>query len=235
MSDDPTDTMPAEIYWSGKEVPMDVDLFDGGYSLISYAGANQRNWLQTDQPLIQNSKIKDIIKEQMRMNGALKVKALGDAVQEAFGNAKVSIDKVHENIFDMVRDNGYALYKGDEHLQDRPDSLIMALEIDSITELDNEMIMISGTEMSIRNWFGSISGGNGSQDLSVECFDVEKIYQILGKLGSLYNRGKAKSVISELDIAGLKLPDGGRVRFSMENISPKDARNLDELFADIIK
>ena len=36
-----------------------------------------------------------------------------------------------------------------------------------------------------------------------------------------------------MEISDLKLPDGGRIRFDMSDISPKDVKNLDELLADI--
>ena len=63
MSDDPTDAMPAEIYWADKEIPMGVDIFNGDYSLISYEGAKSRDWLGSVRPVVANAKIKEVIKK----------------------------------------------------------------------------------------------------------------------------------------------------------------------------
>ena len=236
MSDDPTDAMPAEIYWAEKEVSINVDLFNGKYSLITYEGAKKRDWLGTVRPVIPNSKIKEIITKLLRVNGALKVEDIDSAVIEKLGeNATAEI--IHNNICDMVRNEGYGLYYGNVKQQEMPDNLIMSLQMYTITNLDTELIMISPAEMSIRNWFGGTKppGGNGGgvTDPRIEVGNAEVIFGLLGRLGSMYNRGKAKSTISSLDISDLLLADGGRIRFSMDEISPKDVKNIDELLLDI--
>ena len=231
MSDDPTDAMPAEIYWAEKEIPMGVDLFNGGYSLISYEGAKNRDWLITVRPIAPNSKIKEVITKLLRANGALKVKDIDEAVQGALGD-NVPTDTIHENICDMVRNEGYALYYGDVGQKERPQDLIMALEVCSLTSLDGELVMISKAEMSVRGWFGVNEPGSTYSGIIVN--NAELVFGLLGRLGSMYNRGKAKSTISNLDVADLKLADGGRIRFAMDEISPKDVKNLDELLADIV-
>ena len=55
------------------------------------------------------------------------------------------------------------------------------------------------------------------------------ILPLLRRLGSLYNRG-GKSSIDLLDIIDLALPDGGRLRLSLEKLSPADMKTLAELF-----
>ncbi len=236
MSNDPTDAMPAEIYWGEKEIPMGVDLLDGGYSLISYEGAKVRDWLGMVRPPVHNIKIKEFITKLLRANGALKVKDIDVAIQNEFGD-NVPVETVHENISDMVRNDGYALYYGDARQKELPDQIFMALEVCSMTTLDVELVMISKSEMGVRGWLGGHGGNPGgggvSQLKKPESYDVEKIFALLGKLGSMYNRGKAKSTISSLEISELKLSDGGRIRFDMTDVSPKDVINLDELLADI--
>ena len=75
--------------------------------------------------------------------------------------------------------------------------------------------------------------GGGQVTTRVECYDPKKIFALLGKLGSMYNRGKAKSTITTMELSELKLADGGRFRFEMTGISAKDVKNTDELLADI--
>ncbi len=230
MSDDPTDANPAEIYWAEKEIPMGIDLFNGDYKLISYEGAKTRGWLLPIRGPVPNTKIKELIRKLLHANGALKVKDIDVAVQSEF-NA-VTIDTIHDNICDMVRSEGYALYHGDVRQKEKPDFLIMALEISTIASLDGDLVMISKAEMSLRGWFGE-PGGGGQGSTRVECYDPKKIFALLGKLGSMYTRGKAKSTITTMELSELKLSDGGRFRFEMAGISAKDIKGTDELLADI--
>ena len=55
------------------------------------------------------------------------------------------------------------------------------------------------------------------------------VVPLLARIGTLYNRG-ATSTLELLDIADLKLPNGGRLRLSVENVGPASLRDLAELF-----
>jgi hypothetical protein len=56
-----------------------------------------------------------------------------------------------------------------------------------------------------------------------------RLLPLLGQLGSLYNRG-AKTRIGALDVAGLEIEDGGRLRVSVEEATPAAMKRLGELF-----
>ena len=56
-----------------------------------------------------------------------------------------------------------------------------------------------------------------------------RLLPLLGQLGSLYNRG-AKTTIGALDIAGLEIEQGGRLRISVEEATPAAMKRLGELF-----
>ena len=55
------------------------------------------------------------------------------------------------------------------------------------------------------------------------------VVPLLRRIGALYNRG-ATSPLDLLDIADLKLPNGGRLHLSVEEVGPASLRDLAELF-----
>ncbi len=56
-----------------------------------------------------------------------------------------------------------------------------------------------------------------------------RLLPLLGQLGSLYNKG-AKTTIGALDVAGLEIDQGGRLRISVEEATPAAMKRLGELF-----
>ncbi|MBE3572879.1 MAG: AAA family ATPase, partial [Moorella humiferrea] len=58
---------------------------------------------------------------------------------------------------------------------------------------------------------------------------TEKILPLLGRLGSIYNRG-ARTTIKLLELTDLELPEGGLMRIELTDVTPGSMQALGELF-----
>ena len=220
MSQDPTDTLPGELYSQKKTLPISIDLLGGGYSIMTVAGAKKRGWLDSDQ--VPNEKVKVAIKEAMQSAGSATVQTVMQTVQSQYSNA--TEQQIGENIKEMLQSGGYSLYHGQVDQQMKPATLIDGFAAFS-HEMQPDEVLITRTEQSERGWLDTRSRGirmSGNEG-------ARKLFPILRRLGSLYTRSGATSTIDELDISDLKLPSGGTLRFAVENATPTDIKRLDEL------
>ena len=220
MSNDPTDSLPGELYDQKKPLPISVALLDGGYSLMTVTGAKKRGWLDSDQ--VPNEKVKNVIRDTMQASGAVTIQDLTQAVQGQLANA--TEQQIKENVQDMLQAGGYGLYQGQPDQQMKPSSMV-----DGFTAFSHEPqldeVLITRTEQSERGWLDTRSRGvrlSGNEG-------AKKLFPLLRRMGSLYTRSGATSTIDQLDISDLKLPSGGTLRLALDNATPTDIKRLDEL------
>lgn len=220
MSNDPTDSLPGELYDQKKPLPISVALLDGGYSLMTVTGAKKRGWLDSDQ--VPNEKVKNVIRDTMQASGAVTIQDLTQAVQIQLANA--TEQQIKENVQDMLQAGGYGLYQGQPDQQMKPSSMV-----DGFTAFSHEPqldeVLITRTEQSERGWLDTRSRGvrlSGNEG-------AKKLFPLLRRMGSLYTRSGATSTIDQLDISDLKLPSGGTLRLALDNATPTDIKRLDEL------
>ncbi len=219
MSTDLTDDKPAELYSQKKPLPMDVDLMNGGYSIMTVAGANRRGWMDSDR--VSNEKVKSLLKDSLQSIGAATVQDLVAAVQAQA--EKAAEDQIKENIRELLQSSGYSLYQGTVNQQTKPSDLIDGLSAYS-HEIQPDEVLITRQELVNRGWMNV-----RSREIRLSGHDgAKKLFPLLRRMGSMYTRG-ATSVIDELDIAGLELPGGATLRFAVENAGPADIKQMDEL------
>lgn len=220
MSNDPTDTLPGELYSQKNPLPISVALLDGGYSIMTVAGAKKRGWLDSDQ--VPNEKVKSVIRDTMQASGAVTIQDLTQAVQIQLANA--TEQQIKENVQDMLQSGGYGLYQGQPDQQMKPSNMVDGFTAFS-HEPQPEEVLITRTEQSERGWLDTRSRGirlSGNEG-------AKKLIPLLRRMGSLYTRSGATSTIDTLDISDLKLLGGGTLRFALENATPADIKRLDEL------
>lgn len=226
LSNDPADTRPAEIYSDKAPVPMDVSLLGGNsnLSVMSYAGAKARGWLEDDKP--SNEQIKKVLKDELMRGGSSTV---GDLVKSvAFSLPKADVEQVHENIADIITSGPYAAYTGKVEQEDRPDELLEGISACNHALAEDDVIITKSTAIE-RGWYES-----GSNVLIItDNSETKKVFDILGRIGSMYTRGGATSRVTELDISGLKLPGGGSIRVGLDNAEAIDFKRLQEFFQDL--
>ena len=86
-------------------------------------------------------------------------------------------------------------------------------------------MIITPAEAARRGW---ITAERPSLDLMGK-EGAKKLLPLLGRLGSLYNKG-AQSVIDYLELVDLCLPGGGLLTLRLEEVPPESMKTLDELF-----
>ena len=233
MSEDPTDSIPGELWTQEKAIPMSVDPMQERYSIMTLAGAKKRNWIGGQA--VPNEKVKKVIKDVMQTSKALSFSDVANAVTSNLAN--VSEQQIKENVQDVVQSGGYAIYSGEVHQVEKPDHLVEGFTVATYDPKPDD-VLITKAEQSERGWFGGYGGGGAINSIHLEGNDgAKKLLPLLRRLGSLYVRG-ATSTIDELDIADLQLPSGGTLRISLDHAAPSDIKALDEFFqtvADVVK
>lgn len=227
---DPNDTRPSEIYYQENPLPLSIDLLGSSeFKVTTVAFAKKNGWLDQDKPT--DEKVKSVIKQIMQNSGAVTIKGIEEQIKNSL--PKADREQVYANIKDLATSGGYAVYKGSVAQNSKPaeEDIYEGFSVPDHDLGENE-VLISKKERSERGWLDV-----GSNELRLSGVDgdavVEEVFALLGRIGSLYSRGKATTDIKELDIYGLKLPGGGSLRITLDNAEAIDFKRLDEFFADL--
>lgn len=227
---DPAESRPSEIYYQKNLLPLSMDLLGSSDLKVTTVNFAKKNgWLDQDKPT--DEKVKTVIKQIMQNSGAVTVKDIEEHVKNSL--SKVEQEQVYANIKDLATNGGYVIYKGSVTQNTKPaeEDIFEGFSVPDHDLAENE-VLITKKEQSERGWLNictnelNLSGEDGD---SV----VEKVFTLLGKIGSLYARGKATSNIKDLDICDLKLPGGGLMRITLEDAEAIDFKRLDEFFGDL--
>ena len=123
MSGDPDADAPAELYRQETGVPLHVNLFDSGYSVMSPAGAKLRGWTETDR--IPPEKVRETVQSVLQVSGAATVSDLTATVQQQLGS--VEQEDVTGQIQKLIKGSDYSIYKGDRDQSERPEEIVGGL------------------------------------------------------------------------------------------------------------
>lgn len=225
MSHDPTDSKPAQLYSDRNELPMDIELLDSDWKLMSYDGVVKRHWLEEDKPA--NETIKNIITNILQDSGAATVAKIVYDVQSQLANAEE--EQIRENLEDMLRMNDYGMYEGEENQAEQPSMVYTGLNA-NIQPMEEDSVIISRQAQAERGWFA----GNQHNYLHKSGHDcANNVINTLKRIGSMYTRGEATSEVKLLDLIDLKLPGGGTMRVTINNAEAIDFKRLQEFFQDL--
>lgn len=188
---------------------------------MTVPGARKRGWLDSDH--VPDEKVKSVIKEILQTSGAAKFQDVAQAVKVRLAN--VEDEQVQNGVRDLAQSGLCGFYTGEVNQQAKPSEIIDGFSAYS-HDPEPEEVLITRTEQSERGWL----------DVAVHSLRLEgnegarKLFPLMRRLGSMYNRGDAISSIETLDISDLKLPDGGTMRFALNNVTPEQMKHLDEIF-----
>ena len=212
---------PEEFYSRDTgDLPYNLDLSTQDFHLITTAGANQRGWTKSDAP--DPGKVGDWVREDITQKNVTTIENMQEALAEKHGS--VPEKSVKEAVVKHVQDGRFVAYKGTDDQKRKPAELFSGGNAMLYTPGPND-VLITKAEAAKRGWLSE-----ADQKLSLSGTDgAAKLVPLLARLGSLYARG-AKSKIELLDLTDLKLPSGGTLRLSLENVPPDSMRLLGELF-----
>ncbi|MDM8550723.1 DUF499 domain-containing protein [Desulfobacterales bacterium HSG2] len=204
------------------DVPFDLDLSAEGWSLIILQGANQRGW----GPLgFDREKVKTLISETVKNYEAATAADVILQVREHLG--EVPDKAVMDITKDLIHSGKLAAYNGKPDQQEKPSDLIYGPGTIGIV-VTADHVLAAPAAVAKRGWIKKtperfiLSGRDGAN----------RIIPLLGSMGSLYARG-AKSSIRTLEMVDLKIPNGGRLHLTLENVPPEGMKRLDE-FLEIL-
>lgn len=213
-------TKPEVIYSTESgEIPLDPDLNAPGWAIVTVQGARQREWLgETIDP----ARIEQWVSSVAFEKKSCTIADVVDEVRERHG--EVPRDKITEAAEKLIRSDKLYTYTGEPGQTEKPETLIRG-RIAIVHQAKSDDVVIAPAEASRRGWITAkrnvlnLAGAEG----------VETILPLLSRLGSLYARG-ARSTLKSLDLSDLELPDGGKLRLSLENVPPGSMKKLGELF-----
>jgi hypothetical protein len=212
-------TKPEEFYDRDTDLPLSLDLRQAGYCTIRPQDAKKRYWTKTDKP--DPHKIKGWIKDDVAKYDAVSVEDLKAGVTQDHGD--VDDQDFSEALSDLIRGGRMLAYQGREDQQEKPQLYHGAAA--ALYTPGQDDVVVTKSEAAKRGWLidktpvFTLSGREGAEILA----------PLLGRIGSLYNRG-ASTAIEDLDLIELQLPEGGTLRLSLHDASPASLRLLGELF-----
>lgn len=212
---------PKELFTAKQAVPMNVSLLDGGYSVMTVPGASKRGWLEKAGP--EQREVDQALRDAFASTPSMTLKEAWAAVYEVHPTAKET--QIADAVSKQLSASQIAVYTGTTAQQERPDDLMSGFAA-TMRTLHDDDVLITRMAQSERGWLVS----HTSYTLSGQ-EARNKVLPLLKRLSSLYIRGGAKTVIESLDIADMKLPNGGTIRLALDGVGPEDIKLLGELLA----
>jgi hypothetical protein len=200
-------------------VPFSLNL-DDGYALVTPEGAKQRNWIQEKGPDI--SQIKEWATQVIKEKQECSMGQIKEALTGTHGN--LPEESVDTALLKLVQDNRAFLFRPAPGQEVRPEDMVSKTQTVFYKPASDDVI-VTPARASEKNLLSKkdtalrLEGQKGGSVLG----------PLLRRIGSLYNQG-AVSSIELLDLAGIPLPEGGRLRISVENAPPGSMKALGELF-----
>jgi hypothetical protein len=201
-------------------VPMDVNLEEAGWGIVTEPGAKKRDWMAGS---VSPAKVKDWTREAVIHQGAAKVADVVSAVTEQHGN--VPQNMVLDALHSLASEEAIGYYVGEPEQTYKPE-----LKTGGSTLLDNvttEHTIVTRAKAAERGWLT----GNAKPSFRIEADQSRaKLLPLLKRLGNVYTSEGGKSQVDYLDVFDLVLPSGGTLRLQLSEANAADMKALQELF-----
>lgn len=210
---------PADFYARETgELPLQLDLAETGWSVVTPQGAKQRNWTAADKP--DAAQIRKWAQETMTQAHYCSVADLAETVAQTHG--AVSVQDIGKAVDELVK-AGYLYVHAPEKDPDLDPNVLRGGGHWVMETVRPEYKLVTKSEAATRGWIKkdetlALSGEQARK----------KVLPLIKRLASIYKTG-GTSTIDYLEVSGLKLPGGGRVTLQLHALKPEDVRALDEL------
>lgn len=225
MGDDPAAMAPAELYTQESPVPLALDIFGAGYTVVTLAGAKKRHWLDRDR--VSDDKVKSVLQDTLGASGVATYADLAAEVRGRYVNA--TDEQIESCVRELAATSAYSSYVGTTEQTERPETMLSSLDA-GLHAFAPDDVLITRAEQSERGWLDQPGESGIFPANYTDNERAQKIFPALKKISSLYQRGKSQSDIRLLDLSDLRLPSGATLRVTLENLTPVDLKQLDEFF-----
>ncbi len=214
----PDDPRPEEFYSRESEsagVPINVNLDDEGYGLVTPEGATQRGWNANTQ--VPYETVRGWVKTSIdQLDEPASITDLTDRVSQTHG--EVSSNDVSKAVLDLTRGaQAAAKPKGEKKAKHGDNAMLYTPD-----DADQVLPVAKAVE---KGWITA-----PKKFVKIDGFDGrDKVFPMLKRLSSLYTRG-ATSRIDQLRIDRLPLKSGGQVTVTFAALEPAQIKQMGAMF-----
>ena len=203
-------------------LPLNLDLTKSDWSLVSMKRAQKLGW---GPKTLDKEKVKGIITYAVQENEASSVHHVQAKVNQEYG--EVPENEVKEAISSLVKSGQIGVYSGNPDQMDKPSDLVYG-RVAVVQPVKQDQTLIAPSAIAKRGWKEEKKGIKLSGEQA-----INKIWPILKQMGQIYAQG-GESNIDLLEMFELEIPGGGKLRISMEDVSPEGVKHLDEFFETLV-
>lgn len=199
-------------------LPLSLDLSDPNWSLVGLKHAKKLGW---GPKSVDKDKIKQIVYSEVSEKEAVQVDQLRERIAEEYGD--IPENELTDSISTLIKSGQVGTYTGPPEQTEKPSDLVYG-KVAVVHPVKNGQSLITPSSIAKRGWKDEkkglkLSGQEG----------VNKLWPLLKQLGQIYAQG-GTSHIDLLEFFDLEIPGGGKLRLSMEDVSPEGMKHLDEFF-----
>lgn len=219
---DSTESTKPEHFYSRETggLPLDLNLAEKGWKIVSEPGAKQRGWNPEAEPAVEQ--VKQWVEQVMAQEPCSKVKDVIEKVQEQHGSVKNAT--VLEAVDNIVQSGRVYTYEVREPgAEENPNLIYGSSAMFHQTQEDD--MLVTPALAAEKGWIQPEDTRFTKQGHGLAI----ALHKQLNKISSLYSRG-ATTQPDVLRLAMLELPDGGKLNLDLIKATPKDMKALSELF-----
>ncbi len=202
-------------------VPMDVNLEEAGWGIVTEPGAKKRDWMAGS---VSPAKVKDWAREAVINQGAAKVPDVVEAIKTQHGD--VPPNMVMDALTYLAQEEAIAFYTGEPDQTTPPSELKTGAGV-LMENVGVTHTVITKAKAAERAWLQTAAKASFKVDPELS---RQKLLPLVKRLGSVYLAEGGKSTVDYLDIYDLALPGGGKLRVQLENAGVADMKHLQEFF-----
>jgi hypothetical protein len=207
-------------------LPLDLNLSQEGWRIISPAGARQRGWGEPEK--VDPLKLEQWIMTAMEQQTDIAIAGVHAAIQQSHG--EVPEKDILEAADQLIQKDKLMAYRTPPETPDQKPSQLRQGRDALYQKVQPQDFLITRAEVSLRGWVKDLESPDHTTGLQWDNAEfTEKLFKTLRRIGSIYSRG-GKTHIQTLELTDLHLKGGGRLRLVFDDVPPESMKQLGELF-----
>ncbi|HCG7747321.1 TPA: ATP-binding protein [Vibrio parahaemolyticus] len=222
--DEPSATEPEEIYHRENTAPMNLNLSQGTWYLISEKEAKKRGWIKgvMDKAVLKNAVLDAIVERE-----EADVEAVATAVETKHGHQDKA--QVAEVTQELLAEDKLVAVPIDHNGDDAPAEVITANDVILKPFNSDTHKVVTKAEAVRRGWLTQ-----QTNEFTNQHFDGDTVKKVLGAMKSLRGLVAHDDMTIDNFNVNAQLKGGGSLMINLDGVPVSVAKNLDELFQVIL-